>query len=66
MAKAAIQIRKTGDEMWRATVMTASGRMFVCDYAPADEKDGANADGSPTEQMVQRDWSTVRDVFRQI
>jgi hypothetical protein len=66
MAQATIQIRKTGEEQWRATVTATNGRQFVCDYAPADEKDGANADGSPSEKMVRSDWTSARWIFRQI
>ncbi len=66
MAKATIEIRTIGEDMWRATVITSTGAMFFCDYAPSDEKRGANADGSPNEAMVRSDWKSERGAFQQI
>lgn len=60
-----IQINEVEPEAWRA-ILYVSGRMFVIDYAPSDEKRGANPDGSPTVAMVRDAWREDRDAFREV
>ena len=60
------QIRMVDENAWKATVFHR-GAMYVCDYAPMDEKDGGDPEtGAPTEARVREDWKDRRSAFRRV
>lgn len=67
MNKTRFQIRQVDENAWRATVFTASGRMYVCDYAPGSgDPEMFNDDGSPTLANVIDAWKHDRRAFREV
>lgn len=64
--KTSFEIREIDENAWKAVVFSGGG-MYVCDYAPGDEKSGADPEtGAPTIDSVKDAWKHERSAFRQV